>query len=74
MRERDPIENADQPPEVDIHGGRDKQLPPAEAAATRIREFVSWFGDGQVYTGDVNSPPLYARDLEALARNILGQP
>ena len=63
-------DNADHPPEVDIHGPRSKQLPPASNAGERILEFVSWFGDGEVmgeqYEGD--NPPLYARDLEAAAK------
>ncbi|SDW34151.1 hypothetical protein SAMN04487912_102394 [Arthrobacter sp. cf158] len=66
---RDPIENADQPPEVDVHDDS-KKFPPAQSAATRILEFVSWFGDGEVI-GEVfeqDNPPLYARDLEAAAK------
>jgi hypothetical protein len=66
-------DNHDQPPGVDVHD-RSKQLPPAEAAAERIREFVSWFGDGEVLgIADIHAgtPPLYARDLEAVARTIL---
>ena len=71
---RDPIDNADQPPEVDIHDDT-KTLPPAEAAAERVREFVSWFGDGAIWQAehDGPTPPLYARDLEALARAVLGE-
>jgi hypothetical protein len=66
-------DNRDQPPGVDVHD-RNKQLPPAEAAAERIREFVSWFGDGQIWhaESDDTPPPLYSRDLEAAARAILG--
>ena len=69
---RDPVDNQDQPPEVDIHDST-KRLPPADAAAERIREFVSWFGDGEVLGnayGKTN-PPLYARDLEAVTRDVL---
>jgi len=66
-------DNRDQPPGVDVHD-RNKQLPPAEAAAERIREFVSWFGDGDVASDFPSGPPLYARDLEAAARTILGEP
>jgi hypothetical protein len=70
---RDPIENADQPPEVDIHDAR-KQNPPAAAAAERIIEFVTWFGDGEIFGPDgADRPPLYARDLEAVARAIADQ-
>jgi hypothetical protein len=64
-------DNHDQPPGVDVHD-RSKQLPPSAAAAERIREFVSWFGDGLV-DGDPVGFPLYARDLEAVARAILGE-
>lgn len=68
---RDPLENQDQPPEVDVHDDR-RQLPPAVAAAERVREFVGWFGDGQIWhaESDDTPPPLYARDLEALARAV----
>jgi hypothetical protein len=69
---RDPKDNADQPPEVDIHDSR-KQNPPAAAAAQRVIEFVRWYGDGEVHIdGLLGAPPLYARDLEALARAVLG--
>lgn len=69
---RDPIDNQDQPPEVDIHDDA-RKLPPAEAAAERVREFVEWFGDGQIWQSESYDvpPPLYARDLEALARAVL---
>jgi hypothetical protein len=74
--DRDPIANADQPPEVDVHGGRSGEFPPAPAAAERILEFVSWFGDGEVigeqYEGD--NPTLYARDLEAAAKAAKATP
>lgn len=63
-------DNQDQPPEVDVHDDR-RKLPPAAAAAERVREFVSWFGDGDVATIFPSGPPLYARDLEALARAAL---
>lgn len=72
---RDPIENADQPPEVDIHDDR-KKLPPVDAAAQRVIDFVSWFGDGEIIGADCDgaTPPLYARDLEALAKARLTPP
>jgi hypothetical protein len=71
---RDPIDNADQPPEVDIHDDR-KQNPPAAAAARRIIEFVTWFGDGTIWEAehDDDTPPLYARDLAAAATAVLAQ-
>lgn len=61
----------DQPPEVDIDD-EDKQCPNLEYAAKRILRFVSWFGDGEV-TGmwDESGQPLYARDLEAVATEVL---
>jgi hypothetical protein len=70
---RDPIDNADQPPEVDIHD-ESKNLPPVEAAARRVIDFVSWFGDGEIFGPDgADRPQLYARDLAALANAALGR-
>lgn len=70
---RDPIDNADQPPEVDIHDPS-KLLPPPDAAAHRVIEFLSWFGDGEIFnSGDPEQPPLYARDLSMLASLTLGR-
>ncbi len=48
-------------------------LPEPTAAAERVREFLSWHGDGVVDEGreldtDEEPHPLYARDLEVLAR------
>jgi hypothetical protein len=68
-----PDDNRDQPPEVDIHDDR-RQLPPATAAVVRVREFVSWFGDGDIAGDFPSGPPLYARDLEALVRTIEAVP
>jgi hypothetical protein len=60
-------DNRDQPPEVDVHDpGR--QLPPTEKAAERVREYLCWFGDGEVSGDHASGPPLYARDLEVLVR------
>lgn len=39
-------------------------LPMPANAASRIYEFLSWFGDGIVYGGEGDQPPLYARDLD----------
>lgn len=71
---RCPIDNADQPPEVDIHDPA-KLLPPPEAAAHRVIEFLAWFGDGEIFARDAmeGSRPLYARDLSILASLTLGQ-
>lgn len=54
----------DQPPEVD--GDDDRSLPDLIKAADRIREFVSWWGDGRIETA--NGEHLFARDLEVVAR------
>lgn len=43
-------------------------LPTPANAARRTYEFLSWFGDGIVYGGEDDQPPLYARDLEALRK------
>jgi len=68
-------DNQDQPPEVDIHDDARQHADPA-AAAARVLEFVGWFGDGQIWHAehDGPTPPLYARDLEALARTALHDP
>ncbi|WPM94280.1 hypothetical protein VB1_CDS0031 [Arthrobacter phage Marchesin] len=58
-------DNQDQPPEVDVHD-LNRQHPDPSAAAARVLAFVSWFGDG-IVSGALVCPPLYARDLEALA-------
>lgn len=62
----------DQPPEVTtLEPSETGSLPPAIAAAERVREFVSWFGDGKVDLsgwGGEPHPPLYARDLESVCR------
>jgi hypothetical protein len=72
MSDRDPVDNADQPPEVDVHDDT-KKLPPVEAAARRVIDFVSWFGDGEIYGSytALDAPPLYSRDLAVLAAAAL---
>jgi hypothetical protein len=72
--DRCPIDNADQPPEVDVHDPA-KLLPPPDAAAHRVIEFLSWFGDGEVYGSQTldGAPPLYSRDLSILASLTLGK-
>lgn len=74
MSDRCPEDNADQPPEVDIHDDAHR-LPTLDAAAHRVIEFISWFGDGEVCgsTFDGQNPPLYSRDLSVLATLALGQ-
>jgi len=58
----------DQPPGVSEHS----PFPPVWAASQRVDAFVAAFGDGIVVGGGQGDlpdmPPLYARDLEALAR------
>lgn len=71
---RDPIDNADQPPEVDVHDPA-RRLPPVQAAAERVRAFVEWFGDGELSPPEFpDAPRIYARDLEVLARHVLERP
>jgi hypothetical protein len=75
MTDRDPA-LADQPPEVTVlEPGHHGSLPPATPSAERINEFLRWFGDGLIFgaeAGDLHddgtAPPLYARDLAALAQ------
>lgn len=62
--------NWEQPPGIDEDS---HDMPRPTAAAERVLEFVKDFGDGRV-TGHPDLPgvePLYARDLEALARAFL---
>lgn len=47
-------------------------LPPAAEAAERVLTFVSWFGDGLISDGQ--EPPLFARDLEAVAKAAHANP
>ena len=63
---------ADQPPEVTTEeAGQPGSLPPANAAARRVRAFLMEYGDGLVEIDmGWDLPPLYARDLEALARAV----
>jgi hypothetical protein len=65
----------DQPPEVTTtEPGLPGSLPPARAAAERVRAFLADWGDGIVVEGrdeEPSVPILYARDLESLARAAL---
>ena len=65
--------NWDQPPGIDEDDIYDRPNP--AASAERIIEFVKDFGDGRVYGHPDNEgvEPLYARDLEALAKAYLEQ-
>jgi len=66
----DRIDGADQPPEVDVHSDHENRFPPADKASERVLEFVGYFGDGEII-GDAygtENPPLFARDLEAVAK------
>lgn len=63
-------DNWDQPPGVDIHDDA-KRLPDPISAAVRIGAFLEWFGDGDIAGDFPSGPPLYARDLEAVARLAL---
>ncbi len=69
--------NWDQPPGVrqdaDPLGFDGRYRPPPAAAAERILEFVKDFGDGRVagHPDQDGVEPLYARDLEALAKAYL---
>ncbi|MEV0247931.1 hypothetical protein AB0H76_15165 [Nocardia sp. NPDC050712] len=58
----------DQPPEVD--GDDMTSLPDLAAAAARINEYISWFGDGriEIETDHPGQPGLFARDLFVVAR------
>lgn len=47
------------------------ELPDPIDAAKRIREYISAWGDGLIDIAD--GQPLYARDLEAIARVVLGE-
>jgi hypothetical protein len=65
-----PNHDADQPP--GFPGYESLWLPPSRDAAERLLAFVSWFGDGQVIEHPrPGEPPLFARDLEAVAKAVL---
>lgn len=69
----------DQPPELRDEPEDSRKLPNLEDAARRVHEFLSAFGDGiifETWERDVNDPhiPLYARDLEILARHARETP
>lgn len=66
----DRIDGADQQPEVDVRSDHENRFPPADKASERVLEFVGYFGDGEII-GDAygtENPPLFARDLEAVAK------
>jgi hypothetical protein len=69
MLQGPPNEDSDQPP--GFPGGDNPWLPPAGDAAKRIIEFVKWWGDGRIDRADHDAPPLFARDLEAVAKAVL---
>lgn len=55
--------------DVDCHDADDPDYHPDPAkAAERILEFVSWFGDGEIFGN--SDFPLFSRDLEAVARAL----
>lgn len=60
----------DQPDGLSEHYEDDSDLPDPHRAAARIREYISAWGDGLINTAD--GRPLYARDLEAVCRAVLG--
>lgn len=62
-------EHPDDPPGIDP---QTSDMPEVTAAAERVNAFISWFGDGRVLPSDPtdDTPPLYARDLEALTRLV----
>ncbi|WP_086848377.1 hypothetical protein [Amycolatopsis kentuckyensis] len=47
-------------------------LPDPARAAERVNAFLSWFGDGLVRV-DADAPPLFARDLQAVANVAAGR-
>ncbi|QXV57424.1 hypothetical protein [Amycolatopsis sp. TNS106] len=59
------IDDAEQPDGIEDDS---RDLPNPAPAADRVREFLSWHGDGRIYLDD-RHPPLFARDLQALADN-----
>jgi len=50
-------------------------MPTVESAAERVRDYIRATGDGlyDVTVGCDGEHPLYARDLEALVRHVLGR-
>lgn len=56
-------ETPEQPEGIDTYS---TALPTPEGAARRVNDFLSWFGDGLI-VAETGKPPLFARDLQALA-------
>lgn len=56
----------DQPDGIDPYS---HDMPNPKAAAERVLRFVAFFGDGRV--DEFDGPPLFARDLEAIAKVAL---
>lgn len=69
----DRTDGANQPPEVDEYSDHDDRFPPADKAAERVLAFVRFFGDGEIIGNayGTENPPLFARDLEAIAKAAL---
>ena len=61
------------PTQPDGLDGCEPELPDPVRAAARIEEYLSCFGDGVVDVGwnEAGLSPLYARDLETVARAVL---
>lgn len=67
----------DQPPGI---SSDEPVLPDAADAAERVAEFLRWYGDGRITVlhkpqvvkldGPWTGPALFARDLEALVREV----
>jgi hypothetical protein len=61
----------DQPDGIDPYDPDDHTLPPLADAATRVGEYLSYWGDGLIDVGETpdgkrQAYPLYARDLQVL--------
>lgn len=66
---REQYAEPDQPPGFPGYGH--PWVPPAAEAAERVVEFIKWFGDGMYTDPGDDVPPLFMRDLEALAKAAL---
>lgn len=60
----------DEPEQPDGIADDSNDLPDPMRAAERVNAFLAWFGDGLMRV-DVSAPPLFARDLQALANTAV---
>ena len=48
----------------------DYDLPDPKEAAQRLIDFISWFGDGDIWNGPTGEPECFSADIEAVIRAL----